>query len=100
MKSLKQLSIESIIESLDYDPDGIFKINLPETVREQIYNDIAKRKPDPGDQILEQLRHDKPVLSKRQRNAMFGEAINEKMIKVMRGEEVYLHTVWKVMDFQ
>ena len=55
MKSLKEISIESVIESLNYDPDGIFKINLPESVREKIYNDIAKRKPDPGDQILEKL---------------------------------------------
>ena len=98
MKSLMQLSIEAIIVALDFDPDGIFKIDLPEKMRQQIYNVIAKRKLDPGDCILEQLRHDKPVMSKRQINAMFGEAINEKMIKVMRGEEVYLHTVWKVMD--
>ena len=41
MKSLMQLLIESIIAALDFDPDGIFKIDLPDKMREQIYNAIA-----------------------------------------------------------
>ena len=81
MKSLMQLTVESIAAALDFDPDGIFKIDLPDKVRKQIYDVIAEIKPDSGDLIIEQLRHEKHIMSKREIHGMYGEAIGEKMEK-------------------